>query len=248
MKKAAILGVSLLGAVLALGMAGGARASIWTEAVADARRPVDDRAQDALRKPAETMAFAGIKPGQVVADFLPGGGYFTRLFSDVVGPSGHVYMLETTRWGAENIAADQKVIDEGRRNVSLDTAAFGTFHLSAPVDLFWTSRNYHDLLVAKYGVVDMAAFNRHVYESLKPGGLYIVLDHSAAAGTGASQAPLLHRIEEDFVRRQVEQAGFKFESASPLLRNPADDRKTSVFDKRIQGHTDQFILKFRKPA
>ncbi len=248
MKKAGILCASLLGAALTLGMVRAADASAWTDAVADTSRPAGDRAQDALRKPAETMAFAGIKPGQAVADFLPGGGYFTRLFSDVVGPSGHVYMLETTRWGADNIAADQKVIDEGRSNVSLDTAAFGTFHLPAPVDLFWTSRNYHDLLVAKYGAVDMAAFNRHVYESLKPGGLYLVLDHSAAAGTGASQAPVLHRIDEGFVRRQVEEAGFKFEGSSPLLRNPADDRKTSVFDKGIQGHTDQFILKFRKPA
>ena len=157
-------------------------------------------------------------------------------------------MLETTRWGQENIASDQKVIDEGRKNVSLDTAAFGEFHLDAPMDVFWTSRNYHDLLVAKYGVVDMAAFNAHVFASLKPGGLYLVLDHSAAAGSGASQAPLLHRVDEAFVKDQVEKAGFRFEGESEILRNPADDRSKPIFDPAIQGHTDQFILKFRKPA
>lgn len=225
-----------------------AQASAWSDAVADKTRPATDRAQDVLRKPEQTLAFAGIKRGQAVADFLPGGGYFTRLLSDVVGPQGHVFMLETTRWGQENIASDQKVIDEGRRNVSLDTASFGEFHLTAPVDVFWTSRNYHDLLVAKYGVVDMAAFNRHVFNSLKPGGVYIVLDHSAVAGSGAAQAPTLHRVDQDFVRKQVEAAGFRFEGESPILRNPADDRSKPIFDKAIQGHTDQFLLKFRKPG
>jgi predicted methyltransferase len=217
-------------------------------ALADPKRPADQVAQDALRKPEQTLAFAGIKPGQQVADFLPGGGYFTRLLSDVVGPTGHVVMLETTRWGAENIASDQKVIDDGYKNVSLDSAAFGQFTLAAPVDVFWTSRNYHDLLIAKYGDVDMAAFNRHVFASLKPGGLYIVLDHSAPDGSGTSLIATTHRIDEALVKSQVEAAGFKFEGESSLLRNPADDRKLSVFDKTIQGHTDQFLLKFRKPG
>jgi len=157
-------------------------------------------------------------------------------------------MLETSRWGAENIASDQKVIDDGYRNVSLDTAAFGQFKLATPVDVFWTSRNYHDLLIAKYGVVDIAAFNRHVFASLKPGGLYIVLDHSAPDGTGSSLTATTHRIDEALVKSQVEAAGFKFEGESGLLRNPADDRKLSVFDKKVQGHTDQFLLKFRKPG
>ena len=217
-------------------------------AIADPRRPADQVMQDPSRKPEQVLAFAGIKPGQQIADFLPGGGYFTRLFSDVAGPSGHVTMLETTRWGAENIASDQKVIDGGYKNVSLDTAAFGQFNLAEPVDVFWTSRNYHDLLIAKYGVVDMAAFNRHVFASLKPGGLYIVLDHSAPDGTGSKLTDTTHRIDEALVKSQVEAAGFKFEGESAVLRNPADDRKLSVFDKKIQGHTDQFLLKFRKPG
>jgi len=238
----------LLLAAAPLAQAAGEKPSGIQAALADPRRPADQVAQDAARKPAETIAFAGIKPGQQVADFLPGGGYFTRLISTVVGPSGHVTMLETTRWGADNVASDQKVIDQGYKNVSLDTAAFGDFHLTAPVDVFWTSRNYHDLLIAKYGVVDMAAFNRHVFASLKPGGVYIVLDHSAPDGTGAKLTDTTHRIDEALVKSQVTAAGFKFEGESALLRNPADDRKLSVFDKKIQGRTDQFLLKFRKPG
>jgi len=238
--------VLVLAALVAVAPQG--RAMTVRAALADPRRPADQVAQDASRKPEQTLGFAGIKSGQQVADFLPGGGYFTRLFSNVVGPSGHVTMLETSRWGAENIASDQKVIDDGYRNVSLDTAAFGQFKLATPVDVFWTSRNYHDLLIAKYGVVDIAAFNRHVFASLKPGGLYIVLDHSAPDGTGSSLTATTHRIDEALVKSQVEAAGFKFEGESGLLRNPADDRKLSVFDKKVQGHTDQFLLKFRKPG
>lgn len=232
-------------ALMALSL--GAHASSIKEAMADPKRPADQLAQDAARKPAETLAFAGIKPGQQVADFLPGGGYFTRLLADMVGPSGHVTMLETTRWGADNIASDQKVIDDGYKNVSLDTAPFGQFHLAAPVDVFFTARNYHDLLIAKYGVVDMAAFNAHVFAALKPGGVYLVLDHSAPDGSGSATTDTTHRIDEALVKKQVEAAGFRFEGESAVLRNPADDRKLSVFDKKIQGHTDQFILKFRKP-
>jgi predicted methyltransferase len=225
----------------------GAHASSIKEAMADPKRPADQVAQDAARKPADTIAFAGVKPGQRVADFLPGGGYFTRLLSDVVGPSGHVTMLETTGWGADNIASDQKVIDDGYKNVSLNTAPFGQFHLAAPVDVFFTSRNYHDLLIAKYGVVDMAAFNARVFAALKPGGVYLVLDHSAPDGSGSATTASTHRIDEALVKSQVAAAGFKFEGESAALRNRADDRKLSVFDKKIQGHTDQFILKFRKP-
>jgi len=232
-------------ALVALSWSAGA--SSIKEALADPKRPADQVARDTSRKPAETIAFAGIKPGQQVADFLPGGGYFTRLFSDVVGPTGHVTMLETTRWGADNIASDQKVIDQGYKNVSLDTAPFGQFHLAAPVDVFFTAQNYHDLLIAKYGVVDMAAFNRQVFAALKPGGVYLVLDHSAPDGSGSAGAATNHRIDEELVKSQVTAAGFKFEGESDVLRNPADDRKLTVFDKKIQGHTDQFILKFRKP-
>jgi len=194
------------------------------KAVADATRPEDDRKLDANRKPAAVLAFAGVTPGERVGEYLPGGGYYTRLLSDIVGPSGKVYALETTTWGDENVAATKKVLSEpGRGNVVLDLAPLGTFHLSQKVDLFWTSLNYHDLHVPKYANVDMAAFNKLVFDSLKPGGIYFIEDHAAAKGTGATLSPTLHRIEEATVIKEVAAAGFTLEGKSDILRNPADD-------------------------
>lgn len=217
-------------------------------AVADPSRPADDRKLDPDRKPAEVLAWADVKPGETIGEYLPGGGYYTRLLSDVVGPGGKILALETTTWGADNINAAEALLREsGRGNVSLDLAPLGQFHLAEPVDLFWTTLNYHDLHIPKYAKVDMAAFNKHVYDSLKPGGIYLIIDHAGAAGSGATLSPKLHRIEKQTVIQEVTSAGFKLVGESDILRNPADDHTKIVFDPAIRWHTDQFILKFRKP-
>ncbi|MBV9571368.1 MAG: class I SAM-dependent methyltransferase [Alphaproteobacteria bacterium] len=216
------------------------------KAVQDSTRPKEQRDLDAVRKPSEVLSFAGIKPGQIVAEYLPGGGYYTRMLSDIVGPKGKVFALETTRWGKDNIAATQAVLKEpGRGNVTLDLAPLGNFNLPEKVDVFWTSLNYHDLHVAKYANVDMGAFNRHVFDSLKPGGIYFIIDHQAKAGTGSNDSATLHRIEKDAVVREVSAAGFKLAGTSDLLRNASDDHSKPVFDLHFK--TDQFILKFRRP-
>jgi predicted methyltransferase len=218
------------------------------KAVADRSRPQADRKLDAMRKPGKLLAYAGVKPGEVVGEFLPGGGYYTRLLSDVVGRHGRVYALETTRWGKENIEATRQVLHEkGRDNVIMDLAVFGNFHLPEKVDLFWTTLNYHDLHIAQYGKVDLAAFNRHVFDSLKHGGIYLIVDHAAAPGSGTTGTPALHRIDEATVIEEVKAAGFIRAGESDLLRNPADDHTKTVFDPAVRWKTDQFILKFRKP-
>lgn len=217
-------------------------------AVADPSRPADDRKLDGDRKPAEVLAFANVKPGETIGEYLPGGGYYTRMLSDIVGPGGKIYALETTTWGADNINAAEMVMNEpGRANVSLDLAPLGQFHLPGTVDLFWTTNNYHDLHVPKYAHVDMAAFNKHVFDSLNPGGVYFIVDHAAADGTGATLSPKLHRIDRATVIREVTQAGFRFAGESDTLRNAADDRTRVVFDPSIRWRTDQFILKFVRP-
>lgn len=219
-----------------------------TSAVADPSRPANDRKLDADRKPAQVLAYADVKPGETVGEYLPGGGYYTRLLSDIVGPGGKVFALETTTWGADNVNAAKALLKEpGRSNVSLDLAPLGQFHLPAQVDMFWTTLNYHDLHIPKYANVDMAAFNRHVFDSLKPGGVYLIIDHAAAEGSGAAVAPKLHRIEKATVIKEVTAAGFKLAGESDILRNPADDHTKVVFDPAIRWHTDQFILKFQKP-
>jgi len=218
-----------------------------TKALADPSRTAEERALDAVRKPADVLTFSGVKPGQKVAEYLPGGGYFTKPLSAIVGPKGKIYALETTTWGADNIASTKKATD-GLSNVVLATSPLGQF---APppqkADVFWTTLNYDDLHVPEYANVDIAAFNKHVFDSLKPGGTYIVVDHAAAAGAPADTPTTLHRIEKAQVIREVTAAGFKLASESPVLAHAEDDHSKVVFDKTIRGKTDQFVLKFRKP-
>ncbi len=217
------------------------------KAVADKSRPADDKRLDINRKPGEVLAFAQVKPDEVVAEYLPGGGYYTRLLSDVVGPKGKVYALETTTWGKDNVASTKKVLSEpGRGNVALDLAPLGDFHLNQKVDLFWTTLNYHDLHVPKYAKVDMAVFNKHVFDSLKPGGLYFIVDHAAAPGTGATLSPKLHRIDEQTVIKEVTGAGFKLVGRSDILHRTSDDHTKLVFDPSVRFKTDQFILMFKR--
>jgi predicted methyltransferase len=243
--KKSVLGTALL----ALALSGAAMAvtipGYVTRAVADTSRPKADTEHDALRLPAETIAFAGVKPGMKVAEFFPGGGYFTRPLSDVVGPGGHIYGIENAKWDDGSDAKVAAAVKD--HNVSMQMAKFGEFNLPEKVDLAWITQNYHDLHIAKYGRVDMAAFNRHVYESLKPGGIYFILDHQAKPGTDEAQIAKLHRIEKSQVIREVEAAGFKLVAEGDALHRPADDHTQSIFDKSIRGHTDQYMLKFVKP-
>ena len=220
-------------------------------AVADSNRPDADKERDAGRKPGETLEFLGVKPGQKVGELLPGGGYFTRLFSKAVGPKGHVYALVPERPAnapadMPDLAARVKAIaaDAHYSNVSVVVAPLTSLAPPAPVDLVFTSQNYHDL---HNFPVDVVGYNKGVLNSLKPGGLYVVLDHSAAAGSGLRDTKTLHRIDAEVVKKEVTDAGFEFVGASDALANAADPRTATVFDPSIRGKTDQFILKFRKP-
>jgi predicted methyltransferase len=221
-------------------------------AIIDPARPATDTVRDANRKPAETLAFAGVKPGDKIADYAAGAGYFTRLFADVTGPKGHVYAsVPSALFKYPNIVkgiAEVQTFAVTHSNVTVTFAsALDAAMYPENLDVFWISQNYHDLHDSFMGPVDMAAFNRMVYSALKPGGIYIVLDHVAARGSPADVTDTLHRIEPSTVRREVEAAGFKFEGESSILANPSDPHTAGVFDPSIQGRTDQFILKFRRP-
>lgn len=220
---------------------------IIAQAVADPARPADNKAADELRKPAETLAFSGIKPGMIVGEFYPGGGYFTRMLSDVVGPGGHVYGIENDRW-KDAVQADQALVASGKlKNVSMDVQPFGTVKFPKPLDIAWVTQNYHDLKIAKYGTVDTLAFDRAVYAALKPGGIFFILDHQGAPNLSDADIEKLHRINRDQVVKEVTAAGFKLADEGDFLRRPADDHTKSIFDDSIRGHTDQYALKFVKP-
>jgi predicted methyltransferase len=236
-------------ATMAVAPAGG---SLANRSVADPSRPDSDTARDADRKPAQTLVFTGIKSGDKVADYVADAGYFTRLFASIVGSTGHVYAVEPTAFFKfehfVKAVAELQGYAVTHPNITVTTAAaLEGLEFPEKLDLFWISRNYHDLHDEFMGPVDVAAFNKAVYSALKPGGVYVILDHSAAPDAPANVTETLHRIESSTVRREVEAAGFKFDSESSILANPADPRSAKVFDATIRGHTDQFILKFRKP-
>jgi predicted methyltransferase len=204
---------------------------------------------DAVRHGPEIAAFAGVKPGAKVIDLIPGGGYWTQIFAGAVGPKGHVYAI----WPDEYVKVDGDEVPPYKKvadlypNVSMAQQP-GTA-LSAPekVDLIFTAQNYHDYPDKFMGHIDPAVLNKAAYAALKPGGIFLIIDHAAAAGSGMRDTDTLHRIDPAIVKQQVEAAGFKFVGESKLLVNPADDRTKKVFDKTIRGHTDQFVYKFKKP-
>jgi len=218
-----------------------------TSAVSDTTRPKNEREADAIRMPAETLAFAGVKPGMVVGELYPCGGYFSRMLSNVVGAKGKIYGLETTRWKG-CMPADEKVAAEpAHANFTVKAEEFGAFTLPVQVDVFWITQNYHDLHIKEYGNVDMAAFNKHVFASLKKGGTYFILDHQANPGTSEDDIAKLHRIEKAQLIREVTAAGFRLEAEGDFLHRVGDDHTKTIFDDAIRGKTDQYALKFVKP-
>ncbi len=213
-------------------------------AVADPARTPKDVAADTLRKPAETLAFAGVRPGMSVVEMYPGGGYYTRLLSDVVGPHGHVLGVENAGWDGA-VSTDRAAYAAlGRANVSLDAKPLGQLSVPHPVDLVWVSQNYHDLKVPEFSPVDVAAFNRSVFQALVPGGTYIVIDHQGAPGASPAQIGKLHRIDRAQVIQEVTAAGFRLVAEGDFLRRVDDDHTRPIFD--LKGRTDQFALRFVK--
>ena len=235
----------LIAAALLLGSA--AATSHPATAVADSHRPAADTARDAARHPGEMLEFAKIDHGKKVADFIPGGGYFTRLFAVAVKPGGSVVAIVSAAAAAHNPAEAATIAALG------SDAAYGDVTVAASpldpaardLDVFWTAQNYHDLHNAPAGTVE--GLNKAVFAVLKPGGYYVIIDHAAAAGAPADVTKTLHRIDPAVVKAEVTAAGFVFDGESKVLANPADPHTALVFDPAIRGHTDQFAYRFKKP-
>jgi predicted methyltransferase len=242
----------ILAALAAGSIARADTATVIRDAVADPTRPPEQVARDADRKPAEVVALAGLQPGARVADFMSGGGYFTRIFSRVVGSSGHVYAFlpnEQLAHCAPNEVAGTRAIEHNAAfaNVSVLTGPANSFRAPEPLDLVFTSQDYHDLHDEFMRPTEAAVFNKAVFDALKPGGTFVVIDHAAQPGSGLRDTDTLHRIDPASIIQEVQAAGFILEAQSDLLRNPADTHMSMVFDPQIRGHTDQVFLRFRKP-
>jgi predicted methyltransferase len=203
---------------------------------------------------AELIRFSRIDAGATVIDVYPGDGDWTRLFSDVVGPEGRVYSFvpaEVAHFKNDPVGLMRTLAKEPDREnvevVSTDLVAMP--QATRPADVLWLHLFYHDLHTALMQAkgATAAEFNRAVYERLKSGGYYVIVDHATAAGVGTSNAQSLHRIDPASVREEVEAAGFILDAESTVLANKDDPHSSKVFDPAIKGETDRFAYRFVKP-
>jgi predicted methyltransferase len=203
-------------------------------------------ALDPAWKVSEVIAFIGVKKGDKVADII--GGRLTGSLAEAVGPTGKVYAVET----AEIVKSHPQLMDRMKAlaaqspNVVVSDEPVAT-PLPSGLDAVFIRQNYHDLYDKFMGPADVPAFNKAVFAALKPGGVYVVLDHAAAAGSGIGATETLHRIDPARVKADVLAAGFKLDAESSILANAADDHTKGVFDASVRGHTDQFLYRFKKP-
>ena len=221
-------------------------------ALADPRRPPEQVSLDAARKPAQLIAFARLQRGDKVADFMPGNAYFTRIMSAVVGARGRVYAFlpaeQLANCSPREVAGTEALEhDPAYANVSILRDSTANFHVPQKLDIVWTAQNYHDLHDAFMGPADVGALNKRFFDALKPGGVYLVIDHVAESGSGLRDTESRHRIDPLRLRQEIEAAGFVLDAESNALRNSQDDHTLPVFDPSIRGHTDQVVYKFRKP-
>ncbi|MDE2371420.1 MAG: class I SAM-dependent methyltransferase [Burkholderiales bacterium] len=259
---AALLASSLIAlAGCADGPAPPAAASTPAAIVAAADRSPGDRAMDARRKPAELLGFIGVRSGMIALDVAAGGGYTAELLARAIGPAGAVYGQSAPRKAAAGAAAAsapprtsatalaerERRLEAGHVAAAQLIAVQQRFEDPVPaaladggLDLVTLVFNYHDF---GHMGVDRAQLNRALYKALKPGGVYVVVDHAGRPGTGISESGTLHRVEESFVRAEVEAAGFKLVAAGDFLRNPADPRDATTPPVPEDG----FALKFVRP-
>ena len=220
-------------------------------AVDAADRDAEDRKLDEGRRPAEVLAFFKLAPGQQVGELFAGGGYSTELMARIVGDTGTVYAQNTTEilekfarapWSAR---AAKPVM---KRVVGVERPSDDPFPPEAKqLDAVITILNYHDFVWQK---VDRAKLNKHVFDRLKSGGVYGIVDHSAVAGSGTRDCETLHRIDEAVVKQEVLAAGFRLEAESDVLRRPDDARDWNSSPRAAgerRGTSDRFVLRFVKP-
>ncbi|WEK42074.1 MAG: methyltransferase [Candidatus Sphingomonas colombiensis] len=219
-------------------------------ALADPARPTADSARDATRHPAELLTFMGVKPGDKVADFIMGGGYWTRILAKTVGDTGKVYAYQPAEFIAYRAAygTDQDAAVKPYANVVPDRESLASFTFPEKLDAIITVENWHDLHLARSPAGAGAMIAKRLYDALKPGGVLLVVDHVGIAGaTPFAAAEALHRGDPAATKAEMESVGFKLAATSPLYANPADPHTAKVFDPSIRGKTDQFVYKFVKP-
>jgi predicted methyltransferase len=228
-------------------------ADIYDAAVQHAGRTPEDVKRDGLDHPAEMLRLTGIKPGMQVGDFMASDGYYSELLSYIVGPKGHVLLINNPsfdRWANnayEGRLANNRLPNVEHKTVDLNNMDIADGSLDAMLvvkvyhDLYWVDKNK-----ANWPTVDTKAVLDKIVKTLKPGGVLLIIDHSSKDGAGNSQAGSLHRIEESYAEHDFESRGLKLIAKSDALRIAADPRTQVSYKEPILGKTDRFVLVFRK--
>jgi len=213
------------------------------KAVESPDRPADAKARDANRKPAEVLTMSGIKPGDKVVEFASFGQYYTTMISDIIGPQGKVNMYDLPY--TDKFAGDpSRAFAEKHPNATYTQINYNDVELPQNVDEVFMVLYYHDLFLND---IDVAKLNKKIYDALKPGGVFLVIDHNAKAGSGTSDTKALHRIDPEVIAQQIPMAGFKLVERSNILAHPEDPHTDMVFKDNIRGITDRTVFVFRKP-
>jgi predicted methyltransferase len=212
-------------------------------AIDDPSRSPEQRARDANRKPAELLMMSGIRPGNTVVEFASFGQYFTTFLSDIVGPKGMVYMYDLP-YTEKRAGEASRAFVAAHPNSKYQLVDYNTLELPQKVDEVFMVLYYHDLFINK---IDTASLDSRIFNALKPGGIFLVVDHNARKGSGTTDTPKLHRIDPAVIRQEVTAAGFKLVTESKLLAHPEDDHTQLVFAAGLRGLTDQTVFVFRKP-
>jgi len=229
-------------------------ADAYDAAVAHAGRSAADVKRDSLDHPADVLRLSGIKPGMRVADVLAGDGYYSELASYVVGPKGKVFMINNAAFDHWSDGPLQARLEADRlRNVEHETLDLNHMNLEpGSLDAVFLIKVYHDLYwVDSEGVwpkIDTGGVLDQLARALKPGGVLLLVDHSAKPGTGNSAATALHRIDEAYAIKDFESRGLKVVAKSDLLKRPDDARDQISYKGPMLGKTDRFVLVFRKPS
>ncbi len=221
------------------------------EALANPNRLDEDWADDEMRKPAEVLRFAAVKPGMTVFEMEAGRGYYTELLAYLVGPDGEVVMQSPEEFGFLREAIEARLADNRLPNVRLSQTLFDDLDAEdGSVDMVTWFLGPHELYFAPTGVDTLGDVDKaygEIHRILKSGGTFVILDHAAAPGAPNTTGGTIHRIDPAIVKGLAEDAGFEFVAESNILRNSDDDHTMSVFDPAIRRQTDRFLLKYRKP-
>lgn len=235
-----------------LAATGAGAADRYDAAVAHAGRSAADLKRDAIDHPAQILRLTGIRPGMQVADVLGGDGYYSELLGALVGHKGHVLLINNAafdHWSDADLAA--RLAGGRLANVEHRSVDLNEMNLKPrSLDALLLIKVYHDLYWSDpegvWPKVDAPAVLDQLARAVKPGGVLLLVDHSAAPGHGNADASSLHRIEESFALRDFESRGFKRVAGSDLLRHPEDPRELVSYKPPMLGKTDKFVMILRK--